>query len=46
MKLTFIFIGKQTASSKAGGILERKGMNGLMPKTLFQLTLCKLCILL
>jgi hypothetical protein len=25
MKLTFIFIGKQAASSKVGGILERKG---------------------
>jgi hypothetical protein len=40
------FIGKQAASGKLAGVLERKGMNGLTPKTLFHLTLYKICMYL
>jgi hypothetical protein len=45
-QVNFFSVGKQAASSKVGGILDRKGMNGLMPKTLFQLTLYNLCMYL
>lgn len=39
-QVNFFFIGKQAASIKLEEVLERKGMNGLMPKTSFQHKLC------